>query len=130
MQIPLNAIQVLMLSGIGPESELKKHNIEQIVDLPVGQNLQDHCLVYAGFRVGKPKGQMTLDSLGLLNPLYLLQYIIGGGGPWSSTGTGALGVMHTPLNKFRLPGYFNLLECYFSQGYRVTTKSVTRKGSG
>ena len=103
-----------MLSGIGPKSELKKHNIEQIVDLPVGQNLQDHCLVYAGFRVGKPKGQMTLDTLGLLNPLHVLQYIIGGGeGPWSSTGVGAMGVLNTPRNKFRLPGNFG---SYFCQG--------------
>ena len=97
-----------MLSGIGPKSELKKHNIKQIIDLPVGRNLQDHCLVYAGFRVGRPRGQMTLDTLGLLNPLYLLQYTMGGGrGPWSSTGVGAMGVLNTPTNKLSLPGdYF------------------------
>ena len=94
-----------MLSGIGPKSELKKHNIKQIIDLPVGQNLQDHCLVYAGFRVGRPRGQMTLDTLGLLNPLYLLQYTMGGGrGPWSSTGVGAVGVLNTITNKLSLPG--------------------------
>ena len=107
-----------MLSGIGPKSELKKHNIEQIIDLPVGQNLQDHCLVYAGFRVGRPKGQMTLNTLGLLNPLYVLQFIIGGGaGPWSTTGVGAMGVLNTPINTFRLPGNVNLIRSYFQQRY-------------
>jgi choline dehydrogenase-like flavoprotein len=35
--------QVLVLSGIGPSEELKKHGIEQIMDLPdVGKNLHDH----------------------------------------------------------------------------------------
>ena len=34
--------QLLMLSGIGPHSELVKHNIKPLVDLPVGQNLHDH----------------------------------------------------------------------------------------
>jgi choline dehydrogenase-like flavoprotein len=37
-----NTPQLLMLSGIGPEEELKKHGINVRVDLPgVGQNLQD-----------------------------------------------------------------------------------------
>ena len=35
--------QLLMLSGIGPEAELAKHGIDQLVDNPfVGQNLFDH----------------------------------------------------------------------------------------
>jgi len=35
--------QVLMLSGIGSATELKKHGIAQLVDLPeVGKNLHDH----------------------------------------------------------------------------------------
>lgn len=35
--------QVLMLSGIGTSDELKKHGIEQIMDLSdVGKNLHDH----------------------------------------------------------------------------------------
>lgn len=35
--------QLLMLSGIGPSEELKKHGIQTVLDLPgVGENLQDH----------------------------------------------------------------------------------------
>ena len=34
---------ILLLSGIGPQEELQKHDIPVIVDLPgVGKNLQDH----------------------------------------------------------------------------------------
>ena len=66
MSISLNPClqtQILMLSGIGPKSELQKHGIKQIKDLPVGRNLQDHCLVVgATFRIGKPEGQ-GLDSV-------------------------------------------------------------------
>lgn len=39
----INSPQLLMLSGVGPAAELKKHNIPLVHDLPgVGQNLQDH----------------------------------------------------------------------------------------
>jgi choline dehydrogenase-like flavoprotein len=35
---------LLMLSGIGPAEELKKHGIPVVQDLPdIGKNLQDHC---------------------------------------------------------------------------------------
>jgi len=39
----LNSPQLLMLSGIGPDNELERHNINKVKSLPgVGQNLQDH----------------------------------------------------------------------------------------
>jgi choline dehydrogenase-like flavoprotein len=36
--------QLLMLSGIGPADQLPLFGIEVRQDLPVGQNLQDHCM--------------------------------------------------------------------------------------
>lgn len=37
--------KILMLSGVGPVDELKKHGIDVVVDAPnVGQNYQDHML--------------------------------------------------------------------------------------
>ena len=44
----VNSPQLLMLSGIGPGDELKRHGIEVIHELPgVGRNLQDHvdCVI-------------------------------------------------------------------------------------
>ncbi|XP_044749406.1 glucose dehydrogenase [FAD, quinone]-like isoform X1 [Coccinella septempunctata] len=38
----INTPQLLMLSGIGPKQILKKHKIEIVHDLPVGQTLKDH----------------------------------------------------------------------------------------
>ncbi len=39
----INSPQLLMLSGIGPSAELRRHRIDVLVDAPgVGQNLQDH----------------------------------------------------------------------------------------
>ena len=41
----VNSPQLLMLSGIGPAAHLRDRGIDVIVDLPVGQNLQDHPAV-------------------------------------------------------------------------------------
>jgi choline dehydrogenase-like flavoprotein len=40
-----NSPQLLMLSGIGPADHLRTFGIKPIVDLPVGDNLQDHLTV-------------------------------------------------------------------------------------
>ncbi|HEX6510828.1 MAG TPA: GMC family oxidoreductase [Chloroflexota bacterium] len=42
--------QLLMLSGIGPAEELRRHGIEVLHDRPgVGENYQDHAVVYMTF---------------------------------------------------------------------------------
>jgi len=46
-----NSPQLLMLSGIGPEAELKHHGIGVELALPgVGQNLQDHPIIYPKYQ--------------------------------------------------------------------------------
>lgn len=43
----INSPQLLMLSGIGPATQLKQHGIDVIADRPgVGENLQDHLELY------------------------------------------------------------------------------------
>jgi len=44
---PINSPQLLKLSGVGPEAELRAHGIAVVQDLPgVGENLQDHLEFY------------------------------------------------------------------------------------
>ena len=48
--------QILMLSGIGPPAELKKHGIKVIHALEgVGENFQDHATVYTTFEGAKDR---------------------------------------------------------------------------
>ena len=51
----INSPQILMLSGVGPEEELKIHNIKIISALNgVGENLQDHLETYVQYECTKP----------------------------------------------------------------------------
>lgn len=46
---------VLLRSGIGPRDELKRHGIDQVLDLPgVGRNLQDLLVMLSFYEVNKP----------------------------------------------------------------------------
>ncbi|KAF2737218.1 mitochondrial putative choline dehydrogenase [Polyplosphaeria fusca] len=65
--------QVLMLSGIGPYSELSKHGIEQITNSPgVGQNLFDHLSVGQYFKLKNPGKGFALPFEGTMKPEYRL----------------------------------------------------------
>ncbi|KAK6996808.1 GMC oxidoreductase [Favolaschia claudopus] len=83
--ISLGAIatpQLLMLSGIGPADELRKHDIGLVRDLPfVGKNLLDHFS--AGSLVVRSQPGKTWDHI--LTPLggvvALAQWLIWGSGP-------------------------------------------------
>ena len=46
--------QLLMLSGIGPEDQLTPLGIEVREALPVGENLQDHCMVNLNYTTTGP----------------------------------------------------------------------------
>ena len=51
----LQSPQLLMLSGIGPAEELKRHGIAVIVDRAhVGENLQDHLQIRLIYKCAKP----------------------------------------------------------------------------
>lgn len=70
---------LLMLSGIGPAEHLRGLGIEVRADLPVGDNLQDHCMANMNFLTSQPGlfGALTPENLELLSQ---------GRGPLTSNG--------------------------------------------
>jgi len=46
--------QVLLLSGIGPPADLELAGIPPVLDLPVGQGLQDHVVTWITYTTGEP----------------------------------------------------------------------------
>jgi choline dehydrogenase-like flavoprotein len=63
----INSPQLLMLSGIGPADELRRHDIKIVVDRPgVGKNLQDHmsaAVHYARTSPGPLHQTMRIDRI-------------------------------------------------------------------
>jgi len=62
--------QILMLSGIGPAEHLQALGLEVVADLPVGQNMQDHCMTLVNYATAGTESLLTamneenLDLLG------------------------------------------------------------------
>jgi len=75
--------QLLMLSGMGPAAQLKSFNIATAVDMPVGEDLQDHVLAPVTYRTSEP----SLLRAGTAADLEL--YTKERKGPLSSNGIGA-----------------------------------------
>ena len=77
--------QILMLSGIGPAEELRRHGIDVLQDLPgVGQNLHDHLEVHVKYRCAR-----GMSKNHLLRPHRMLlagaQWFLGRSGPAATT---------------------------------------------
>lgn len=73
---PINSVQLLKLSGIGPADELKQHGIEVLTDRPgVGANLQDHLEFYFQMACTQPVtlyGTANLIGKALVGAQWLL----------------------------------------------------------
>ncbi len=71
-----NTPQLMMLSGIGSEDELKAHNISIVQKLPgVGENLQDHPILYPKYlskNKDSPIKYQRLDRKALVGAKWLL----------------------------------------------------------
>ena len=64
--------QLLMLSGIGPADELKKHNIPLLVESPqLGKNLFDHGAVTQFYRIRTPEQGFCAPSPNFNHPTFL-----------------------------------------------------------
>ena len=76
--------QILMLSGIGPAAHLREMGIAPLVDLPVGQELQDHLGLWITYRRKRPGAfhrEMRFDRMALsMLQAYFLAHRAGHGG--------------------------------------------------
>ncbi|OJJ68314.1 hypothetical protein ASPBRDRAFT_134278 [Aspergillus brasiliensis CBS 101740] len=50
---PQGSPKILLLSGIGPAAELKRHNITPVADLPVGKNYTDHPHIFTYWTINE-----------------------------------------------------------------------------
>lgn len=81
--------QLLLLSGIGPGEQIRRHDIALVHDLPgVGQNLQDHVGAYLNYLVDQP----TYNSeQGLVRQgWHALNWLLFGRGPGTTPGALAM----------------------------------------
>lgn len=77
--------QLLMLSGIGPAAELKKHGIAPLIDLPgVGQNLVEHPFAPAAWRArpGAFRSELRVDRAAI----WVLRWYFFGTGLYATNG--------------------------------------------
>ncbi len=90
--------QLLMVSGVGPGDELRRHGIEVVHDLPeVGRNLQDH-LDYTANLLMKAKGLFGLTLPVLLGGAgSLLDLLANGRGMFTSNAAEAGGFLTSRL---------------------------------
>lgn len=89
---------LLLRSGIGPNNYLESEKIECKVDLPVGENLIDHFIVYAHFTLNV--STTPLPPLAAFDSFY--QYIVHKSGPLSS-----IPYFTALLDTSNVNGYFN-----------------------
>ncbi|KAL6713314.1 hypothetical protein ACLMJK_008779 [Lecanora helva] len=63
--------QILMLSGIGPQNKLAKHNIPQQVDSPwVGKNFHDHQMIFRYWKLRHPEKGLAMGSPAFADPTF------------------------------------------------------------
>jgi len=104
----VNSPQLLMLSGVGPASHLRDHDIDVVQDSPgVGQNLQDHPAIAVAAAVSAPISLAHAET-----PKQFLKYLTKRNGMLSSNvgeagGFVTLGGGPIPDTQFHFaPAYF------------------------
>lgn len=83
--------KILMQSGVGPKKHLKTLGIEPKIDLPVGQNLQDHVTTGLDLIVLNKTIDISMEKC--LSPFSLFDYVFSGKGPLSSPGCEIVGMI-------------------------------------
>ncbi|CAL1687429.1 unnamed protein product [Lasius platythorax] len=113
----INSPQLLLLSGIGPKSQLNNMKISTVVDLPgVGENLHNHQSYGVDFTLKQPKKDELNNNSAAL-------YIYNQTGPMSSTGlaqlTGILVSNYTTADDPDIQVFFSGFQAVCNTGNRI-----------
>ena len=82
----VGSAHILLLSGIGPEEQLKKEGIPLKNDLPVGKNLQDHFMALVAYSSDVPyQSGLSLTTPYVETLTHMVQYMLFGKGPLSAS---------------------------------------------
>lgn len=74
-----NTPQLLMLSGVGPFEVLRSNGISTLLDLPVGENLQDHLASWFGWKRREPGFFHSMMRFDRISTGMLAAYLFGKG---------------------------------------------------
>lgn len=85
--------KILMQSGVGPAQHLSEVGIETKIDLPVGNNLQDH--VTTGLDLLVLNQSLGLGLADVFSPTAAFEYFAYGSGPWTTIGCEVSGILDT-----------------------------------
>ena len=92
----IESAHVLLLSGVGPEADLRMFGIRRLKDLPVGKNLQGHPMVGLEFWINHFSNPPdTLTPAVAQSRDAWLQWTLHGTGPWSVGAMEALAFVNT-----------------------------------
>lgn len=100
---------LLMLSGVGPASQLRKFDVPVICDLPgVGENLQDHPVVPVAFECTQPVSLASAETL-----VNLFRFLLFKQGPLTSNVGEGGGFIKTSLTGATPDVQFHFGPAYF-----------------
>lgn len=89
----IGSAQILMLSGIGPRDNLEEVGVPVVMDLPVGENLQDH--VYIPMHFGFSNFTQSVPAGTNLDNAY--RYLKERTGPLSGPSVGLIAFLNTQM---------------------------------
>ncbi|XP_045195141.2 glucose dehydrogenase [FAD, quinone]-like [Mercenaria mercenaria] len=124
--------QILMLSGIGPKQHLESLKIPVKMDLPVGENLQNHLMIMFPSDINITSEGITKSRL--QDPRTYLQYLLFSSGVLSSTSAIGEAFVRSDLIREKYPDiqfHFLVLQPNLEDGvfYSTFLKNVYRNKS-
>ncbi|XP_053398056.1 glucose dehydrogenase [FAD, quinone]-like [Mercenaria mercenaria] len=124
--------QILMLSGVGPKEHLHSLKIPVIIDLPVGENLQNHLALIYPTDINMTSESITKSRL--QDSREYLQYLLFNSGVFSSTGYIGEAFVRSESQKEKYPDiqlHFAAFQPNLEDGVLNSTllKGVYRKSS-